>query len=407
MATRKINDKTLEKTLETIAKQFSGFKTFGVSESNSEAISTGHDELDEMLTQGARGFYLGGVIELCGSSSSGKTSLAMRTAGNAQRDGHYCCWFDCEASFEPNLALLNGCDPTKLVMPELVEKTSDEDFVIRDSAKILEMVYKAVVSNSFGLVVLDSVAGLMPQRILAENFDPNSMGMAELARNMAQFLPKITMACSETKTSVIFINQLRDQPGVMYGDRFHTPGGKSLNFFAHQRVSVEKIKSKEGRVLSNDENGNEVVIGHYARINIFKNRKAPPAIDTVIEVPIYYREYFPDDAKKAYDVARKLQVVSIRNNILTWKTEDEIILQCEGESGFLESMRQAKFEPRLAAACVDAANSEKNQKRKPPITVPKPLIELAKTFTSDSNPAITESTATPGRKKKNEPALKL
>lgn len=408
MANRDVSTKLLESALNGFTKSFGeGFRTFGVTDSHSEAISTGHDDLDELLTKGARGIFLGGIVEVMGSEGSGKTSLALRTIGNAQKAGHHCCWFDAEASFEPNLAVLNGCDPTKLLLPDLsdTKKAMAEDGLsFFNSAEILQMIYKAVASNVFGLVVLDSVAGLMPQRVLEDNFDPNSSGMAELARNMATNLPKIAQACNKTKTSVIFINQLRDQPGVMYGDRFHTPGGRALKFFAHQRISVEKIKSKEGRVISADPLGNEVVIGHYARVNIVKNRKAPPVIDTTIEIPIYYREYFPDDAKKAYDCARKLQVITIRNNVLTWKEEDSIILQAEGESGFLKQLRERGLEPQLSASCVTAAANDKNLKRKPPIQVPNVLVELSKKYAPQTEKDMVAAT---GRKRKTSAAIEL
>lgn len=398
MATQNVTNKIFESAITSIAKSLGdGYKTFGVPNEAMDAISTGHDDLDDLLTKGARGFYLGGIVELMGSESSGKSSVALRTVGNAQKAGHKCCWIDAEASFVPELAILNGCDPEQLLIPDL---TSEQGFL--NASEILNLIYKTVISNVFGVIVLDSVAALMPDRVLKEDFDPNSAGISELARNLAAQLPKIVQACHKTKTTVIFINQLRDQPGVMYGDRNHTPGGRALKFFAHQRVSIEKIRSAAGQVIIS-ENGTDQIIGHYARVKIIKNKKAPPVINTEIEIPIYFRPYFPDDAKKLYDLSRKLQVVTIRNNELTWKEEDgTIIIKCSGESDFLATIRNDKLEPKLAYYCTIAADGDKNKSKNAPVRMPQTLIDLGKTY---SNTPKSDKVET--KKKKSAPALEI
>lgn len=415
MGLKNVSDKSLNSSLNEIAKTFGeGFKNFGLEYSDSQAISTGHDDLDDLLTKGSKGIFLGGIIEVLGSEGSGKSSLVLRTVGNAQKEGYRCCWIDTERSFEPNLAILNGCDPSQLLLPDLTSVVSANDSVsFLNSSQVLEMVYKTVMSNMFGLVVVDSVAGLMPQRVLNEDFDPNSSGMSELARSMSTMLPKITHACSETKTSVILINQLRDQPGAYMQNRFHTPGGRAMKFFAHQRISVEKMNGVANRVEIDDPITQEkIVIGHYAKVTIVKNRKAPPVIDSPIEIPIYYREYFPDDAKKAYDLARKLQVVSIRNSVLTWKENDNVLLQVEGESQFLNQIREQKLEPKLAYACVLAAADEKNQQKKSPITVPSSLVEISKTYQNSLSKSIDSDSkqdvkVSSSKKKKSEQSTAL
>lgn len=414
MATRQVNDKIFNDSLKDLAKQFGdGYNQRGLLVTNSKAIPTGHDDLDDILTKGSRGIFQGGIIEICGSEASGKSSLALRTVGNAQKLGHRCCWFDAEASFTEDLAILNGCDPTSLVLPDLADTkaTEGDDKVEQlsflNSAEVLDMIYQTVVRNVFGLIVLDSVAGLMPQRVLDSDFDPNSSGYAELARNMATQLPKIVQACKKTETSVIFINQLRDQPGVYFQDRFHTPGGRALKFFAHQRISVEKIKSKEGLVQSTGDDGKIEVIGHYARTTIIKNRKAPPVLSgTFIEIPIYYKNYFPDDAKKAYDSARKLKVVTLRNNMLSWKEDNNVVVQEEGESNFLSKIRENKLESKLSASCVEASKDEKNISKEVPVVVPSSVIELAKQFNSVQKITKIEKVETQ-KKKGRVPALNL
>jgi len=125
MKSKKPSDKEKNNILKALAKQFGeGYDKRGFATGDSKAIPTGYDDLDCLLTKGAHGLYLGGVIELLGSEGSGKTSLALRTVGNAQKMDLLCCWIDAEAAFSENLAIINGCDPTQLVMPELADTTA-------------------------------------------------------------------------------------------------------------------------------------------------------------------------------------------------------------------------------------------------------------------------------------------
>ncbi len=383
---RKVPNKNFDSAMKKLVGLFGeGFNCYGLADSNHKAIPTGHDDLDCMLTKGAHGIFLGGIIEISGAEGSGKTSIALRTIGRAQKMGYRCCWFDAEAAFTEDVAILNGCDPTKMVLPDLVntkatdsKNTSKDTISIFNSAQILEMIYRSVVSGVFGLVVLDSVAGLVPARVLSENFDADSVGVAELARNMATLLPKIAQACKKTETSVIFINQLRDQVGAYFKDQFHTPGGKALKFFAHQRIGIRRRMGEQGRVVS-EIDGKDELIGHYARCIILKNRKAPPVPENVvIEIPIYYRHYDPDNAKKCYDLARKLQVITTRQGVLTWKFGETIMLQEEGEAAILDRIRKEKMEPQLAAAIVEAGGSDKNLNKKNPVQIPPSINVLAK-----------------------------
>lgn len=401
MANRQVNDKLYDSTIKLLEKNFGpGYNQRGLAEANPKAFPTGYDDLDDVLTKGARGVYRGGIIEILGSEGSGKTSLALRIVGLAQKDGLRCCWFDAEAAFDEYLAKLNGVDPTLLQLPDLADTKAQEagdSLSFFNSNQVLEMLYRTIVSNVFDIVVLDSVAGLMPERVLSDEFDPNKAGVGEVARSMAQMLGKIAQACKKTETSVIFINQLRDQPGAYIQSRYHTPGGRALKFFAHQRISVEKMQGKDGRVYLDTADGPEL-IGHYARTVIVKNRKAPPVPEGMsIDIPIYYREYFPDDAKKCYDLARKLQVITIRNGVLTWKENNEIVLQKDGEASMLAEIREKKMESRLAAACVAAAQDERNAKLKNPVKVPSSIAELA------ARPVVIEKKEPKSTKRKNGP----
>ena len=380
MSTKKLSDKEFEAKMRMLKKAFGdNYDTRGLHDAEYKAIPTGHDDLDCLLTKGARGIYLGGIIEIMGSEGSGKTSVALRIVHYAQKEGLYCCWIDAEAGFSPDLAMVNGVDVDALVRPELVKRgPTEDDIKLMNAAEVLEMAYQTIRSNVFGLVVIDSVAGLSAERVLQDNFDPNSIGVSEKARSMSEILPKIAHACELTQTSLILINQLRDQPGAYFNNPYHTPGGRAMRHLAQQRISVERKGGEAGKVIRVDDEGHKEVIGHYARTKIIKNKKAPPVPDGIqIEIPIYYQEYFPDDAKKIYDLARKLKVITIRNGILTWKKDNETMFQIEGEASVLAEIRERELVSILVADCIEAAESEGNKKLKHPVTVPHSLRELA------------------------------
>ncbi len=367
----------------------------GLAKYEYEGIPTGHEDLDDILTKDAHGLYVGGIIELMGSEGSGKTSLAMRAVGNAQKMGLYCCWIDAESGFSPDLAVLNGVDLSKLKIPKLIlpGKTEESDYKILSSAEVLEMAFQHVSSNLFSLVVIDSVAGLTPDRILSDDFDPNSPGVAGVSRSLSSILPKTAIACDYTSTSVILINQIRVNIGSYIKDPYHTPGGKAMRHLAQQRIAVEKIRGQKGRVTHIGDDGVEEVIGHYAKVVVIKNKKAPPVPEGIsLEIPIYYREYFPDLAKRCYDLARKLKVITIRNGVLKWKDGDETVWEKEGESEILAKIRSDGDEPRLALCCVRAAKLDKNQNLKSPTRIPQSIEKVALKYKPDEAKAVKKST---------------
>lgn len=379
---KKISDQALKAGLKMLENSFGkDFAEKGLQDTNYKAIPTGHDDLDAVLTREAGGIYLGGICELFGNEGGGKTSVAMRMIGIAQTLGLNCAWFDAEHSFSPDLARLNRVDLDKLVYLKRITGEGDKAQIL-DAGQVLDRVFHAVWSNVFSVVVVDSVAALMPERIVAEDYDPSSQGISELARVMSAQLPKISSACAEKECTVIFINQVRMKPGEKYGAPWDTPGGRALKFYASQRISVNKIGGKSGLVTQATEDGISEVVGHYARVKVEKNRRHEPCYDP-LEIPIYYREYFPDAAKKCYDLSRKLQVVTTRRGMLTWKDgQGEIVGQVEGESNMLQFIRGTEDKkPKgayLAHCCVEAAKHEKNQKKKVPVKVPSGILKLAK-----------------------------
>ena len=365
---KKISDKALDSALRTLDNNFGkDFAEKGLHESEYKAIPTGYDELDQRLTRGGSGgLFLGGVCEFFGAEASGKSSLALRTVGMAQSLGLNCAWFDAEHSFSPDLAKLNRVDLNKLVYLRRTTGEGEKAHLL-NAGEVLDRIFKSVWTNAFSLIVVDSVAALMPERMVSEEYDPAKKGISELAREMSQHLPKISSACAEKECTVIFINQVRMKPMEMYGDGIETPGGKALKFYSNQRISLNKINGKGGMVTHTSEDGIEDIVGHYAKVVIKKNRRNEPCFDT-LEIPIYYKEYFPDKAKTCYDLARKLQVITTRKGMLTWKDPDaKIVTQIEGESSMLHFIRgkeDVSKEAFLAYCCLKASQTDKLTKKK-------------------------------------------
>lgn len=385
MSTRNLSKRSRDEVLKKLVQKFGeGFIETGIPNQKLEAWPTGSDDLDEVLTKGAMGFAKGAIVELIGGEAAGKSSVALRTVGLAQKEGHQCVWFDAEASFSNDLAIINGVKPEELLMPSMATATEKaDDGAFFNSSEVLNMIYMAVVSNAFGIIVLDSVAGLLPDMAIKDP-DPNKQKPGEVANSMSRHLGKIAQACKATATTVIFINQLRDKIGAYnkhsMAARFHSPGGRALKFFAHQRVGLIQKGGDAGKIWAPDEDGSSILIGHYARASVIKNRMAPPVPpDVNIEIPIYYRHYDPDNAKKCYDTARLLKVITIRNGILSWKDDNRnIILQVEGEGSMLKLIRDNSLESRLASVCVAAAAEGKKSKN--PVKIPKSVQDLAGTY---------------------------
>lgn len=385
----KVDDKFHDDALKLLEKNYGkGFNSRRILEDAYKAIPTGHDDLDDVITKGAKGIFLGGIVEIFGTPGSGKTSLAMRTIGNAQKlDPRMCGWVDAESGFSPDLAEVNGVDLDNLIMPDLTDLKTPGKMDFPTSGEVMDMVFDMIMTGAFSMVVVDSVAGMMPMRVLAEDYDPNKPGVAEVARVLSEHLPRLSKACMKHNSTVIFINQLRAKPGDMWNPET-TPGGWALPFFSDQRIRVEKIMSLKGQVIVTQLNDlgeeEENVIGHYARTKVIKTKQNKPPQE-VLEIPIYYEHYFPDEAKRCYDLARKLQVITRHKSTLTWKSDDEVVCKVDGESEMLAMIRDNKWEARLADDCMKAEISERNRKLKNPVKVPSSIKDLAARYKKDKD----------------------
>ncbi len=217
-----------------------------------EGISTGCLSLDMAL--GGPGIPRGRVIEVFGPESSGKTTLALHIAAQAQKDGGIAAMIDAEHAFDPNWGKKLGVELETL----LVSQPSHGE----EAMQITEMLVK---SNAVDVVIVDSVAALIPKQELDGEIGDTHVGLQ--ARLMSQSMRKLTGAIAKSKTAVIFINQIREKIGVMFGSPETTPGGRALKFYSSCRIDVRRIgQLKDG----------EMVVGQRVRGKVVKNKVAPP-----------------------------------------------------------------------------------------------------------------------------------
>jgi len=217
-----------------------------------EGISTGSLSLDVAL--GGQGIPRGRIVEIYGPESSGKTTLALHVVAEAQKKGGIAAFIDAEHALDPSWARKLGVDLETL----LVSQPGHGE----EAMQITEMLIK---SNAVDIIVIDSVAALVPKKELEGDIGDSHVGLQ--ARLMSQSMRKLTGAIAKSKTSVIFINQIREKIGVMFGSPETTPGGRALKFYCSCRIDVRRIgQLKDG----------EDIIGQRVRAKVVKNKVAPP-----------------------------------------------------------------------------------------------------------------------------------
>jgi recombination protein RecA len=217
-----------------------------------EVISSGSLGLDVAL--GVGGFPRGRVVEIYGPESSGKTTIAIHTIAEAQKKGGICAIIDAEHAFDANYARKLGVDVDNLII-------SQPDY----GEQALEIADRLISSGAVDVVVIDSVAALVPKGELEGEMGDSKMGLQ--ARLMSQALRKLTATINKTNTICIFINQLREKIGVMFGNPETTTGGNALKFYASVRIDIRRISQiKDGDTAS----------GNRTRVKVVKNKVAPP-----------------------------------------------------------------------------------------------------------------------------------
>ncbi|MCT2088284.1 recombinase RecA [Micrococcus terreus] len=255
MATATDREKALEAALAQIDKQYGKGSVMRLGDDARapiETISSGSVGLDVAL--GIGGFPRGRVVEIYGPESSGKTTVALHAVANAQRNGGIAAFIDAEHALDPEYAKRLGVDTDALLVsqPDTGEQA-------------LEIMDMLIGSGSLDIIVIDSVAALVPRAEIEGEMGDSHVGLQ--ARLMSQALRKVTGRLAQTKTTAIFINQLREKIGVFFGSPETTTGGKALKFYASVRVDVRRIETLK-------EAGNPV--GNRTRAKIVKNKMAPP-----------------------------------------------------------------------------------------------------------------------------------
>jgi recombination protein RecA len=248
-------EKSLDMALVQIDKQFGKGSIMRMGDKTSmaiESISTGALSLD--LALGIGGLPRGRVTEIYGPESSGKSTLAMHVVAEAQRNGGVCAYIDAEHAMDPIYAKAIGVDIDQLLIsqPDTGEQA-------------LEICDMLVRSGAIDVVVIDSVAALTPRAEIEGDMGDSHVGLQ--ARLMSQALRKLTGNLSKTQTIAIFINQLREKIGVMFGSPETTPGGRALKFYSSVRLDIRRIESLK--------DGAEVV-GNRTRVKVVKNKVSPP-----------------------------------------------------------------------------------------------------------------------------------
>lgn len=289
-------ENSIDKTIKDLNKKHSG-RTVQMSKENMintniEAVPTGCFAIDNIF--GCGGLPRGRIIEIFGQESSGKSSMALFFVATVQKAGGKCVWVDAEYAFSNEHASKIGVNVEDLIISQ--PETGEE---------ALDVVDKMAFTGDIDLIVVDSVAAMVPGKELEGEI--TDLQMALQARMMSKGLRMITGNLSKTKTAVIFINQVRDKVGIIFGKKDTTPGGKALKFFSSVRIEVKKGKN----IIENDE-----VVGNLITMCGVKNKVGYPFRKA--ELDLYYLSGI-DVEGVAFDEAVKEGVIIKTGNTYTFE----------------------------------------------------------------------------------------
>lgn len=336
LATEK--QKNLELTLLQIEKQFGKGSIMKMGQRREEdirAIPTGAVSLD--IATGINGVPRGRVVEIYGPESSGKTTLTLSIVARVQKDGGVAAFIDAEHALDPAYAQKIGVN-----LEELLISQPDSG---EQALQIAEMLVR---SNAVDIVIVDSVAALVPRAEIEGEMGDSHMGLQ--ARLMSQALRKLTGIINRSKTCLIFINQIREKIGVMFGNPETTPGGKALKFYASMRLDIRRIASlKKG----------EDIIGNHVRVKVVKNKVAAPFKQA--EFDILFDEGI-SRSSSIIDLAIAFNIIEKSGSWLLYKGEK---LAQGRDASRLYLKENPKLLSEIELAVVEKAKTEKAEKIKP------------------------------------------
>lgn len=261
MATNK--EAALELALKQIRKQFGETSIMRLSDSPNQFVSSTSSDITSLdIGLGIGGYPKGRIIEIYGPESSGKTTVALHALAAAQREGGQVAFVDAEHALDPLYAQKLGVDIDSMLVtqPDTGEQA-------------LEITEALVRSGAVDLLVVDSVAALTPKAEIEGDMGDSHVGLQ--ARLMSQALRKLAGTVNNTKCTIIFINQIREKIGVMFGNPETTPGGRALKFYSSVRLEVRRSETLK--------NGTDM-IGHKTKIKVVKNKVAPPFKETIVDI---------------------------------------------------------------------------------------------------------------------------
>ena len=319
MAKKLENDKTLEQVLADIEKQFGKGSVMKLGEEQHneiDVVSSGSLTLDIAL--GVGGYPKGRIIEIYGPESSGKTTFALQAIAEVQKKGGRAAFIDAEHALDPIYAKNLGVDINELLLSQ--PDTGEQALEIGDAL---------VRSDAISIVVIDSVAALVPQAEIEGEMGDSHVGLQ--ARLMSQALRKLSGTINKTNTIAIFINQLREKVGVMFGNPETTPGGRALKFYSTIRLDVRR-----GEQIKNGDN----VIGNKTTVKVVKNKVEPPFKSAAVE--IMYGQGVSREAE-VLDLAAEIGIVDKSGAWYAYKGE-KIGQGKENAKAFLKNNPEIKEE---------------------------------------------------------------
>jgi recombination protein RecA len=324
----KKREEGLESVLDGLRKQFGDGAIVRLGEASvqtdARAISTGSFSLD--LALGIGGLPRGRIVEIYGPESSGKTTLAMHIMADAQKKGGTAALIDAEHAMDPGYSEKIGVNLDELLVSQ--PSSGEEALTIAETL---------IRSDALDVVVIDSVAALVPRAELEGNMGDSHMGLQ--ARLMSQALRKLTAAIAQTGSLCIFTNQIREKIGVMFGSPETTPGGRALKFYASVRLDIRRIGAIK------DSAGN--VVGNHTRVKVVKNKVAPPFGEA--EFDILYAQGI-SWAGSVLEAGIKHAIVDKRGS---WLSYDGVQLGQGHEASRVTLENDAELEARIVAGVLE------------------------------------------------------